>query len=39
MSDLTFVPYERYKAAVYETLICGMVYGKVQESRCYSSNF
>jgi hypothetical protein len=27
MSDPIFVPFERYKAAVYETLVGGMVYG------------
>jgi hypothetical protein len=39
MSDLIFVPFERYKAEVYYTLIGGMVYGQAQETRCYSSNF
>jgi hypothetical protein len=35
MSDPVFVPFGRYKAAVYETLIGGMVYGKAQETRSY----
>jgi hypothetical protein len=31
--------YPQYKAAVYDNLFTGMVYGEGQETRLFSSNF